>query len=929
MSTSVTHSKRHLDIDADEINADLNGTINTATTATTQSTSDNSTKVSTTAFVKAQGYITTQSDTQDLSLLGNTVSLVDGGSVDISATTAVAANTSHAASAHAPSNAQANVAETNDLTSAVTWANVPIANIPTGTTSATVALGNHNHSGVYATAAQGSTADSALQSFDITTQTDSKYVRSNAADTFTGILTGTATGENLKVGGIRGTAKGSQTGEYLHLYERVHIGGPSGWGASTHGAPGYGLSTWGSANFGQNGSGVIQLDDTTIVNASRQLVNVTNTNWDTAYGWGDHGSAGYGTSNLAIGTTSTTALAGNTSIPSISGLASTSYVDAKTWNWNDITAGTVPSTILNSNVTLSTLGAAASSHTHTYSSITGKPTTFAPTIGTTSTTALAGNTSIPSISGLATTSYVNGLASNYATAAQGTLAEDALQSLSGAVLTTGDQTIAGEKTFSGDLTISQTDATAPGVMLNLHNVSNGVGTTIRCTDVSAGTSQFGDITYRHQDSKAYGSAAMFELGSTELTTTILANGKLMYNEGIYSKPASGTGAGTRKDANWDTAYTHSQAAHAPEEATVNSSDATLLDRGNHTGTQTYSTISNPPTIPSGNAILDWTTDRGTTNIHTGNYTNTTYNKASPTYLGLVMVGSGLNISAAGALSVTQAEEADEENGGAMSAEDKTKLNAIEETADVTDATNVAAAGASMKSATETISGAKTFSSTIVGSINGNSATTSERTITSGEISAISTNTLKVGITTGTQTIAGAKTFSTQIIGQTINLGSSSGYINRTAAQFATDGTDKVYIGSNNYGWNDARDYATNLVDVDAPVLDQNDQHCGIICPVNVSQVSIMSQVRMNAANGTMQVKVYKMARATAVNTANLALTLIASATVSTVNGRMTTLDATGSTAVSAGDLIIVGFGKTDSGAGQKPRFNFTLTGTTS
>ena len=168
-----------------------------------------------------------------------------------------------------------------------------------------------------------------------------------------------------------------------------------------------------------------------------------------------------------------------------------------------------------------------------------------------------------------------------------------------------------------------------------------------------------------------------------------------------------------------------------------------------------------------------------------------------------------------------------------------------------------------------------------------------------------------------------------IQGVPIYLGSSSGYINRTAAQFADDGTDKLYIGSNNYGWNDARDYATNLVDVDVPVLNQNDQHCGIICPVDVSQVSIMSQVRMNAANGTMQVKVYKMARATAVNTTNLALTLIASATVSTVNGRMTTLDATGSTAVSAGDLIIVGFGKTDGGAGQKPRLNFTLTGTTS
>ena len=39
----------------------------------------------------------------------------------------------------------------------------------------------------------------------------------------------------------------------------------------------------------------------------------------------------------------------------------------------------------------------------TYSSVTGKPTTFAPTIGTTSTTALAGNTTIPSGSQLVKT----------------------------------------------------------------------------------------------------------------------------------------------------------------------------------------------------------------------------------------------------------------------------------------------------------------------------------------------------------------------------------------------------------------------------------------------------------------------------------------------------------------------------------------------
>ena len=296
-----------------------------------------------------------------------------------------------------------------------------------------------------------------------------------------------------------------------------------------------------------------------------------------------------------------------------------------------------------------------------------------------------------------------------------------------AVLTTGNQTIAGVKTFTGDLTISQTDATAPGVMLNLHNVSNGIGTTIRCTDVGAGTSQFGDITYRHQDSKSYGSAAMFELGSTEATTTILANGKLMYKEGIYSKPASGTAAGTRKDANWDTAYTHSQVAHAPANAEQN----VQADWGETSG-DAY--IKNKPTIPSGNQIIDWTSDQGSTNIHAGNYTdtntqnsaattrgffsgsgintstgvitNTTYGSATVEARGLIQVGDGLSVTAQGVLSVADASES---TSGKMTAADKTKLNAIEPSADVTDATNVAAAGASMKTSTETISGTKTFS----------------------------------------------------------------------------------------------------------------------------------------------------------------------------------------------------------------------------
>jgi len=100
-------------------------------------------------------------------------------------------------------------------------------------------------------------------------------IASNADDTFTGILTGNSSGENLKVSGIRGQAKGNQTGQYIHLYERVHIGGPSGWGNSAHTAPANGLGLHGGLNVGQNGTGVIQMDDTTIVTAARALTNMT------------------------------------------------------------------------------------------------------------------------------------------------------------------------------------------------------------------------------------------------------------------------------------------------------------------------------------------------------------------------------------------------------------------------------------------------------------------------------------------------------------------------------------------------------------------------------------------------------------------------------------------------------------------------------
>ena len=82
--------------------------------------------------------------------------------------------------------------------------------------------------------------------------------------------------ESLELSGIRGRAVGSQTGDFIHLYERVSIGNPSGWGHANASAPQYGLSVYGSVQVGRNGSGVLQINGTTVIDSSRNLTNIGN-----------------------------------------------------------------------------------------------------------------------------------------------------------------------------------------------------------------------------------------------------------------------------------------------------------------------------------------------------------------------------------------------------------------------------------------------------------------------------------------------------------------------------------------------------------------------------------------------------------------------------------------------------------------------------
>jgi len=173
-------------------------------------------------------------------------------------------------------------------------------------------------------------------------------------------------------------------------------------------------------------------------------------------------------------------------------------------------------------------------------------------------------------------------------------------------------------------------------------------------------------------------------------------------------------------------------------------------------------IVNKPTIPSGNQIIDWTADHASEVIHTNNYTNTTYNNATTSDAGLmstthydklqniadnannyslptsasdtlggIKVGTNLSIDGSGVLSSTDTtyNNATTSAAGLMSTSDFDKLEAIEDLADVTDATNVLAAGAVMTSGNQNIAGTKTFSSLITGSIDGNAATATKAQVT--------------------------------------------------------------------------------------------------------------------------------------------------------------------------------------------------------
>ena len=303
-------------------------------------------------------------------------------------------------------------------------------------------------------------------------------------------------------------------------------------------------------------------------------------NWNTAYGWGNHASAGY-TSNVG----DITAVAAGSGL-SGGGTSGTVTVNVGAGDGIDTTVNTVAvdSTVIR------TTGNQTLGGTKTFSS---------------EIVATGGN------SGNWNTAYGWG---NHASAGYITASNSAI---------TNKLPLAGG-TLTGALSGTTATFTSDSNALTIRTASNAQGAEIRFSDqITGGLPQFGYLTYYHADGSSYGSGNAFILSSSESTTTILADGKLMYKEGIYSKPASGTGAGTRKDTNWDTAYgwgNHASAGYITDGNTnwnntygfITSSDSSITNKLPLAG----GTMTGDLTIPSKiihsgdtNTYLQFDTDR--------------------------------------------------------------------------------------------------------------------------------------------------------------------------------------------------------------------------------------------------------------------------------------------------------------------------------
>ena len=103
--------------------------------------------------------------------------------------------------------------------------------------------------------------------------------------------------------------------------------------------------------------------------------------------------------------------------------------------------------------------------------------------------------------------------------------------VSGAGTIGGSLTVTGAGTIGGALSAGTTTITSDSGLF-VYTTTSLVGAKTTFSDESTSQSQKGFITYFHQDTASYGSGNSFVINGDQATMTILADGKLMYKEGV-------------------------------------------------------------------------------------------------------------------------------------------------------------------------------------------------------------------------------------------------------------------------------------------------------------------------------------------------------------------------------------------------------------
>ena len=287
------------------------------------------------------------------------------------------------------------------------------------------------------------------------------------------------------------------------------------------------------------------------------------TNADTAHSWGDHSAAGYITSQRAISSTPTD--------------GATTTAISSDWAFDNVKTAVPANAVFTD--TVNTFDGA-------YSSLTGLP-----TLGTAAATA----------------------STDYATSAQGSTADAALPKAGGTV--TGDVTI-GDGTAQSRLIIKKADNNTSD-HIQFYNGTTRVGEIgVHDTTWLRINQQTNKNIYTPRYIRA--DAGFFVDGTTKGI-----NGSGNFIGGTI------TGASDANVANWDTAYgwgDHGDGGYLTSVAfsDLTSAPTTIAGYGiTDAFDGAYSSLSGTPTIPSGNAVIDWTVSQ-TEDIHADNYTNTTY-----------------------------------------------------------------------------------------------------------------------------------------------------------------------------------------------------------------------------------------------------------------------------------------------------------------